>query len=411
MNNSSPSAARKAALEVLRALRDAGHDAYFAGGSVRDDVMGVTPKDFDITTSATPEEVTALFERCVAVGAQFGVIVVVHASFEIEVATFRTETGYADGRRPDQVQWATAREDVLRRDFTVNGLLGDPFASTPDGQVIDHVGGLKDIEARLIRAIGEATERFAEDQLRLLRALRFAARLNFTIEEDTWFALRALADTITSVSAERTRDELQRILTEGGAKRGWALLRASDMMERVLPEPQSAEAVEARLDDIPLTAERAWTAVLMDVAPAPNVVPEWGRRLRISKALTRHVTHAVQLTHAMLRYEELSVAQRKRLLRKAEFSTAFWAASQAASAGQRPKEALSLIERDASTWDDEGLNPPPLIDGATLRRLGYQPGPSFKVALEAVEDGQLEGLITEESEAIATATRILGPAP
>ncbi|MGB0589920.1 MAG: CCA tRNA nucleotidyltransferase [Myxococcota bacterium] len=411
MKKPTPTVARNAALEVLKNLRNAGHDAYFAGGSVRDDVMGVTPKDFDITTSATPEEVTALFPRCVEVGAQFGVIVVLHGGDEIEVATFRTEGGYADGRRPDQVAWATAKEDVLRRDFTVNGLLGDPLAEPPEARVIDHVGGLQDIDAKLIRAIGEPTERFAEDQLRLLRALRFAARLNFTIEEDTWFALRALADTIHSVSAERTRDELQRILTEGGAKRGWALLRASDLMERVLPEPRSAAAVEARLCDAPLSPERGWTAVLMDVAPAQSVVFEWGKRLRTSKALTRHVATAVQLTHTLLRYEQLSIAQRKRLVRMAEFPTALWAASRAARAGQRPAALVNAIEAEAASWDEATLNPTPLIDGGTLRELGFTPGPRFKEALDAVEDGQLEGQITLKAEAIAVATTILEVTP
>jgi poly(A) polymerase len=407
MDKPTPSAARKAATEVLRTLRDAGHDAYFAGGSVRDDVMGVVPKDYDVTTSAPPEVVTGLFKRCVEVGAQFGVIVVLHGSFEIEVATFRTEAGYADGRRPDQVTWTTAREDVLRRDFTINGLLGDPMAEQPSERVLDYVSGVADIDAKLIRAIGAPAERFAEDQLRLLRAVRFAARLDFVIEDDTWFALRALADTITSVSAERTRDELQRVLTEGGAKRGWALLRASGLMEHVLPEIQSAEEVEARLIDAPLTAEQGWTAALLGLAPAARVVPAWGRRLRASKALTRHVAAAVQVADSLLGYEALAVAQRKRLVRQPEFSTGWWAASRAAAAGQRPVEAVLAAQRDAAQWGAEELAPAPLIDGGTLTRLGFAPGPAFKRALEAVEDGQLEGRICDEASAIAVATRII----
>ena len=407
MNDSPTTGERQAALAVLRTLRDAGHEAYFAGGSVRDDIMGVSPKDFDVTTSAIPEEVTGLFDRCVEVGAQFGVILVLHEGHEIEISTFRTESGYADGRRPDQVTWTTAREDVLRRDFTINGLLGDPFADDPQGRVIDHVGGGADIEARLIRAIGEPTTRFAEDQLRLLRAVRFAARLDFTIEEDTWFAIRALADTITNVSAERTRDELQRLLTEGGARRGWRLLRDSSLLDIVLPEPPASDAVLERLEDAPMTAEQGWTVVLLDVRPSAQTIDAWGKRLRIPKALTRHVRAAIDMADALRRYDTLSQAQRKRLIRRPEFATAHWAASRALAAVQRPGAPLQAAEADVARWTQADLHPPPLIDGSTLRAHGHTPGPGFKAALEAVEDAQLEGHITDEAEAIAIATEAL----
>ena len=407
MSDSLDKDARTAALEVLTALRDAGHEAYFAGGSVRDDVMGRTPKDFDVTTSATPPEVMELFERCVAVGAQFGVIVVLNAGHEVEVATFRTESGYADGRRPDQVTWASAREDVLRRDFTINGLLGDPLATSPEARVIDHVGGLSDLEAGLVRAIGEPTQRFAEDQLRLLRAIRFAARLEFRIEEDTWFAIRALADTIANVSAERTRDELERMLTEGGALRAWRLLKESDLLGHVVTEAPSLEAVEARLKDSELTSVQAWVLVLLDAAPLARVIDAWAGRLRISNALARKVQGAIAVADALKGYEQMSVPERKRLVRRSEFATGAWAADTASEAGQRPPGPVAAARADLAQWDDDALNPAPLINGGDLRALGYAPGPGFKHALEAVEDAQLAGTLSDKDGALALASQVL----
>ena len=360
-----------------------------------------------MSRSATPDEVTELFERCVEVGAQFGVIVVLKGDHEIEVATFRTEAGYADGRRPDQVSWTTAREDVLRRDFTINGLLSDPLADDPDAQVIDHVGGLADIQAQVIRAIGDPARRFAEDHLRLLRALRFAARLDFTIEPATWSAVQALAATIQSVSAERIRDELQRTLTEGGAQRGWALLDASGMLPHVLPHAPDSTRVHARLGDIPMTAEQAWTVALLDVAQPATTIPAWGRRLHTSKALLRHVTEAVVIAGALSDYESLTVAGRKRLLRRPESETARWAAARAAAAGQRSPAPLLAADADAGRWTPTDLRPAPLIDGSTLRDLGHVPGPAFKTALEAVEDAQLEGREMNKEEAVSLAVTAL----
>ncbi len=225
------------ATSVVAALRRAGHEAYFAGGCVRDHVMGTPPHDYDIATSATPEEVQSLFPRTLAIGAQFGVIQVRYGGEGFEVTTFRTDVSYSDGRRPDRVQFVSAEEDVQRRDFTINGLLQDPLS----GDVIDHVGGVADIEAKCIRAIGEPSARFAEDRLRMMRAVRFASRFEFAIDAATADAIRGDAAGIVDVSPERIRDELMRTFAEGDAGAGHALLGDLHLLHHVLPEAASKD--------------------------------------------------------------------------------------------------------------------------------------------------------------------------
>ncbi|HRE91442.1 MAG TPA: CCA tRNA nucleotidyltransferase, partial [Myxococcota bacterium] len=226
---------RRGAIEVLTTLREAGHEAYFAGGCVRDEALGVEPKDWDIATSARPEAVMALFPRCVPVGISFGVVRVLHAGFEYEVATFRADGDYDDHRRPSSVRWASAREDVLRRDFTINGLLGDPFAPANE-RIVDFVGGLADLKLGLIRAIGDAAARFGEDYLRMIRAVRFAARFGFVIHPDTMAAIVAMSSRVVDVSAERIGQELDRLLSEGGQPVGLTLLAKSGLLPHLLPE-------------------------------------------------------------------------------------------------------------------------------------------------------------------------------
>src|SRR5271170_156020 len=234
-----------AAVEIVRVLRGAGYQAYFAGGCVRDLLLGRVAKDFDVATSAPPDVVMGLFEKTFAVGAHFGVVLVCleveGVEIATEVATFRHDGAYSDGRRPDAVQFSTdAREDVLRRDFTINGMLMDPVVFEDSGDawaaVLDYVGGREDLAAGVVRAIGEPRLRFEEDKLRMLRAVRFAARLGFAIEERTAAAIRALASEIHQVSRERVRDELTRMLTEGHARRAFELLDATGLLQQVLPE-------------------------------------------------------------------------------------------------------------------------------------------------------------------------------
>src|SRR5262245_32842115 len=214
-----------AAIEIVNELRTHGHEAYFVGGCVRDMVMKIEPADYDIATSALPEEVIQIFPRTESIGAQFGVVLVIHRGHPFEVATFRSDEAYVDGRRPVGVVFTDARQDVLRRDFTINGLLYDPLT----GEVIDYVNGRADIDAKIVRAIGDAHARFEEDKLRILRAIRFGARLGYTIETATWQAACAMAPKIHQVSFERIREELTRILTDGQAARGFRMLEESGL--------------------------------------------------------------------------------------------------------------------------------------------------------------------------------------
>jgi hypothetical protein len=232
---------RELAGKICRALAEVGHEAYLVGGCVRDIVLGREPSDYDVTTDATPERVESLFPGSLTVGAKFGVVVVVEEGIQVEVATFRSDISYSDGRHPDRVVYSrSVADDVRRRDFTINGLLMDPRTA----EVIDLVGGRADLEARLIRAIGDPEKRFIEDKLRMLRAIRFAARFDFAIELTTFAAIRRLAPEIHQVSAERVRDELTRLLTEGSARRGFELLDASGLLPAVLPEVARMKGVE-----------------------------------------------------------------------------------------------------------------------------------------------------------------------
>ena len=273
------------ALRVVETLRRAGFQALLAGGCVRDSALGRLPKDWDVATDAGPEEVAELFEHTVPVGAQFGISVVVLDEGDYEVARFRSDGPYRDSRRPASIEPADARADAERRDFTINGLFYDPES----GELLDYVGGQRDLDAKVIRAIGDPDARFAEDHLRLLRAVRFAARLDFTIEPETWDALCAQVGSIASVSAERIRDELTLLLTEGGAKCGLRLLDQSGLLQAVLPEvatmrgvPQDAEFhpegdvwthVQLLFDhlDEP-SAELAWSALLHDIGKPSTMV-------------------------------------------------------------------------------------------------------------------------------------------
>ncbi len=227
-----PTQQREAALAVVHRLREGGHEAYFVGGCVRDEILGRTPREYDIATDAEPDRVQELFHRNVAVGKRFGVIVCLVEGIPVEVATFRCDAAYVDGRRPTAVRYSSAREDATRRDFTMNALYFDPDT----GETLDFVGGRADLEQRVLRAIGDPRERFREDKLRLLRAVRFAATVPATPEPATWAAVKEMAPGITQVSWERIRDELSRILTSGHAERGFVLLRETGLLDHVLPE-------------------------------------------------------------------------------------------------------------------------------------------------------------------------------
>ncbi|MEZ4266009.1 MAG: CCA tRNA nucleotidyltransferase [Myxococcota bacterium] len=398
----------------MRTLSEAGHEAVFAGGCVRDAIMGIAPKDYDIATSADPSTIMALFPRCIPVGLQFGVVRVLDEDRVYEVATFRADHGYTDGRRPDSVSWSTARDDVLRRDFTVNGLLQDPLApSEPGGEgiggaIIDHVGGRDDIHAGIIRAIGDPYARFAEDKLRLLRALRFSARFDFQIEPHTWAAIAAHAQDIAEVSVERVTQELSRLLTEGGAARGLELLDASGLGRRILPEVPSLSRARQRFIGVgPISDELGYVSLMLDAAALPEGAEDLGRRHRLSTALARRIGEAVAIVRALTGWPALTVAARMRYLRSPAAETAFAAAEMAARAGQLDAASWAAVQSDRQRYADVDLNPPRLLGGRELIAAGHRPGPRFQQVLDAVEDAQLEGRITTRAEAEALAESLL----
>lgn len=415
-----PGPLRRGAIEVLTTLRAAGHEAYFAGGCVRDEVLGVEPKDWDIATSAKPEAVMALFPRCVPVGISFGVVRVLHAGFEYEVATFRADGDYDDHRRPSSVRWASAREDVYRRDFTINGLLGDPFA--PDGErVVDFVGGLEDLRGGLIRAIGDPGARFDEDYLRMIRAVRFAARFGFAIHPDTTAAIVRMSSRVVDVSAERIGQELDRLLSEGGQPVGLTLLAQTGLLPHLLPELSDAAATGPMPGPAALTpeelpswltraAERLAGVGRCDVAlgwalllwERPELADGVARRLRMSRARAQAMAEIIAAGHTLTRWAGLATHVRKRTLR---LPTALLAIEAAHHAGaieqaQAAREALA-------SWSAAELSPPPLINGKDLASLGHRPGPGFARALAAVEDAQLDGAIHDREAGLALAEHVL----
>src|SRR5678816_3290558 len=265
----SDSIMEQTARSIVRRLREAGHVAYYAGGSVRDLLRGKAPKDIDVATDARPETIQKMFSRTYAVGAHFGVIVVLEHGFQFEVATFRSDGVYLDGRRPTEVHFATAKEDAARRDFTINGMFFDPEAN----EVVDFVNGRADLEARLIRAIGDPEQRFAEDRLRLLRAVRFATVLDFEIEPSTWEAVVRQAASINEISAERIREELVRIFTSPHRVRGWDLLDASGLMRSILPEMEAMKGCEQPPQFHPEGDVFKHTRIMLDLLPKESSIP------------------------------------------------------------------------------------------------------------------------------------------
>ena len=447
-----PSASLSAAILVAESLRVHGHQAFLAGGCVRDLLLGLAPKDFDVATSATPEQVSALFPRTLQVGAHFGVVLVLcemeAETIATEVATFRHDGAYADGRRPDTVRFSLSpAEDVERRDFTVNGMLLDPSriagGLVPDDAVLDLVGGREDLARKLIRTIGSPLERFREDKLRMLRGVRFAARLGFAIDPATLAAMRALAADIVQVSHERIRDELTRMLTEGHARRALELLNESGLLVHVLPEVVRMQGVEQPpqyhpegdvwvhtlmlLDHLEpgCPATLAWGMLLHDVGkpatfqpPDPNkpgdrirfnrhaevgvsIAEEMLARLRFSNEDTAQIVALVR--HHMRFGDILDMREStlKRFLRLPQFDEhlALHRADCMSSHGK-----LNLYEFAKQRFEQaepEHLSPSLLVTGRTLIEAGYRPGPQFKAMLEAAEDAQLEGRIATPEEGLA----------
>ena len=384
------------ATEIVRELRSRGHEAYLVGGCVRDMVMAIEPADYDIATSARPEEIVEIFPRTESIGAQFGVILVIYRGHRFEVATFRSDEAYVDGRRPTGVVFTDAKQDVLRRDFTINGLLYDPISK----EVIDYVGGQADIQAKLVRAIGDPHDRFEEDKLRILRAVRFGARLGYQIEPRTWQAVVAMAPRIHQVSSERIREEVCRILTEGRAARGFRLMEESGLRREIFPEVEWTGHIEASLRFLKpgALADFAMGVLLHQTAlsSAATIV----ERLKFSRAGMHHILALIGNLPQFFRVGQMSVAEMKRFFRLNRFEDHLELARIHLMAAGKDLSDVNYVLSRLAAWTDKDIYPEPLITGDDLIAIGFPPGPVFKEILTTVEDAQLEGRLRNRSEAL-----------
>lgn len=434
--------ARQLAEHICRALRGAGHQAYLVGGCVRDILLGREPADYDVATDATPDRVQQIFPHSLAVGAQFGVIIVTEDvraadSPQVEVATFRSDVGYSDGRHPDRVVYATsAAEDVKRRDFTINALLLNPETK----EVLDYVGGREDLRAGIIRAIGRPDERFREDKLRMARAVRFAARFGYGIEAATFAAIAKLAPEIRQVSAERLRDELTKLLTEGAARRGFELLDETRLLPELLPEVARMKGVDQppqfhpegdvwthtllMLAELPARCAPtlAWGVLLHDVGKPPTFTPPSGpdgrirfdehvevgtrmaeeicRRLRFSNDDANQIASLVA-NH--LRFKDaprMKASTLKRFVRLDHFEEHLELHRLDCFSSHGLLDNFDFVRRFLAETPPEQVRPPRLLTGEDLKEMGYRPGPLFKTILEAVEEAQLNGKIGSREEAV-----------
>lgn len=403
---------REAALAVVRTLRDAGHAAFFAGGCVRDELLGLEPKDFDVATDAVPHRVRDLFPRTAEVGAAFGVVLVRHKNVTVEVATFRADGSYSDKRRPDHVTFSDPRADAERRDFTVNALFLDPLepgepvlpGHEPSGRVIDYVGGISDLRARVLRAVGDPDRRLAEDHLRALRAARLAAKLGLAIETATADAIRRHARELSGVSRERVGDELRKLMADRSRSRGVELLAELGLDAHIAgPHPAGPATAPARLialspaADFP-TCLAAW-ALDRGLEVSDNkllaLVREWRRGMCLSNQERDALAGALRVVQALReRWATLGVAGRKRLAAGPDF-----AAGLAVRRAEDPGAAAG-IDADIAELTKTGLAPPPLLTGDDLVARGWTPGPVFKRVLDAAYDEQLEGRLTDPEAAV-----------
>jgi len=436
---------RELANSICDTLIREGHQAFLVGGCVRDLLLGREPEDYDVSADATPERVISLFPESVAVGAQFGVIIVPLDGHKVEVATFRSDIGSADGRHPERVVFSSSPEqDVQRRDFTINGLL----MRHDSGEILDFVGGQSDLRAGIIRAIGEPARRFAEDKLRMLRAVRFSARFGFQIEPETFAAIRLHAREIGQVSAERIREELTKLLTEGGARRAMELLDETGLLQEILPEVAAIQGVEQPPQYHPegdvwthtllmlegltagSSATLAWGVLLHDVGKPPTFRPvsETGDRIRFNG----HVDVGVRMAEAILdrlrfsnqdseqilalianhmRFKDVSrmrASTLKRFIRLPRFDEHLALHRLDCLSSHRHLDAYDFVRRTLEETPAADMRPVRLLTGNDLQRLGYQPGPLFSKILRALEDAQLEELVRTREEAISFVARHYG---
>jgi len=384
------------AVEIVQKLRQNGHEAYLVGGCVRDMVLGIEPSDYDIATSAHPEQVIRIFPRTEAIGAQFGVVLVIYRGHPFEVATFRSDDAYVDGRRPTGVSFTNAEQDVLRRDFTINGLLYDPISK----EIIDYVSGKQDIQDRVIRAIGDPRKRFEEDKLRVLRAVRFGARLGYSIAPDTWAAVCQMAPLIHQVSSERIREELVRILTEGEAARGVRMLEEAGLRHQILPEVHWSEQLDRALRLLNRGAAPDFAmAVLLHETPPADVI-RIVERLKFSRAEMQRTVSLVENLAKFAAVDQMSASALKRFFRLDRFDDYLEFARIHAVAADHDLQQYQYAVARYQAWSPADIAPPPFISGEDLIAMGFEPGPLFKKILTQVEDEQLEGNIVSREQAL-----------
>ncbi len=437
-------------ISIIQTLRQHGFQAYLVGGCVRDLLLEREPADYDVATSATPQQVMKIFPESYAVGAQFGVVLVPASnndtpavtsqefpakSCTVEVATFRSDLGYSDGRHPDEVRFSQhPREDVARRDFSINGMLLDPLSGQAPGEVLDYVEGRDDLKAGIIRAIGDPERRFGEDKLRMLRAVRFAARFEYSIEPLTFAAIQKLAHEIVVVSRERVRDELTRMLTEGHARRAFLLLDDSGLLPHVLPEISAMKGVEQPpefhpegdvfvhtlllLENLPRPCPLtlAWGALLHDVGKPPTfrvaerirfdnhvevgvkMAEEICQRLRFSNDDTAQILALVDNHMRFGQAMRMSASTLKRFLRLPAFDEHLALHRADCLASHGGLITYEFVRQKREEIPPANLKPSPLVTGNDLIAAGHVPGPKFREILHAVEDAQLEGrLLTREA--------------
>jgi len=424
------------AIEVIVELRNAGHKAFCVGGCARDTLLGIEPKEYDITTSATPEEVSEIFPHTVPIGVSFGVILVIAGKYQFEVATFRKDQSYSDGRHPDKVIYSSEeQEDVLRRDFTINGMLYDPLAE----EVIDYVDGLADINTKIVRTIGNSYERFNEDKLRMMRAIRFSSRYNFELDLDTFRAIEKLAADITQVSSERIRDEIIKIVSQSNPGHGLKMLSVGGLLKYILPDVEIMNGVEQPPEFHPegdvfihtclvldklyenedgiVSPELAMGALLHDVGKPPTFSVSDRIRFNghdklgaeMSKRICRELKFSnkqIEIIYALikdhLKFKDVFNMKKSTLKRfigmpHFEEHMALHLADCQASHGLMA--AYDFIMEKYNDFEDEEIKPAPLLSGNELIEMGYKPGPLFSDILNFIEEAQLEGDLNNAEDA------------
>ena len=434
-NREKMSGEREEAEKIIKELRNAGFEAYFAGGAVRDQLMGKVPKDYDIATSATPEEVLTLFPSADAIGKHFGVILVKRGGAHFEVATFRIDGDYKDGRRPESVTFASAEEDAQRRDFTINGMFFDPES----GRVVDYVEGEADLKVEKIRAIGDPRKRFEEDALRLMRAIRFAVKTGFEIEEKTLKAIRECAPLLKQVSVERIQEEFSKIISSPRRAEGLQLLVETDLIDQFMPEvraligceqppqwhPEGDVYIHTRIalslleDNAPLPL--CLSVLLHDIAKPPtyffdeeaqrirfnghdSLGAEMAReiltRMRYSNAVVDDVETMVAHHMQFMNVKKMRTAKVKRFLSRPTIEEELELHRVDCASSNGFTENYDFLREKQEEFANAPIIPPSLITGQDLIALGYKPGPEFRDILEAVETEQLEGRVETKEDAL-----------